>query len=659
VEPIRKRARLLVVDDEADIRGLVVDALRRVGYSADEAEDGLKALDLLSAVRYDIVLTDLKMPGLGGLGLLARVKELYPGTDVIMFTGYATIRTSVEAMRSGAYDYLPKPFDPEDLVRSVQRCMERRSLMQERQRLSEVVSLLELGRTLAGNLDLDALAAEIVEQVARVFGADWVLLLLRQEAADALTLAAEWRAQSAGVEGRLEPTPEFLGRLVSRFPGEIVFGGGAEMLGLEGSEGGGPDSVMGIPLRTADRDIGVLICARCSGGLPKYGTGDGQLFSLFATQAAVSLDNALRYRELRSLDEIGRRLAATLDGDRLGQETLSAVMRLVRPDAAAICIWRPDDRPVRLRVALRPGLSQEVALWWRDRLCDEVWQALGSERDLDFEVHWVETGLSQERFRGLEAGQSQVELRSVLLNRMGGQEVPFGLLAVGSCDRDVFTEEHARAFSTLTSSVSVALSNVATYRELRELNIQTIVALVNTVEARDPYTRGHSEKVGRYAAAIARELGLAGIEVERAQVGGLLHDIGKVGISDAILYKPGQLTDDEHESMKEHPAIGARIVESIERLAPVVPAIYAHQERYDGSGYPEGLRGEEIPFIARIVAVADAFEAMTSERPYKPAMEPPEALRLLVEGAGGWWDPQVVDALVQVVQREAGRDGPA
>jgi len=180
VEPIRKRARLLVVDDEADIRGLVVDALRRVGYSADEAEDGLKALDLLSAVRYDIVLTDLKMPGLGGLGLLARVKELYPGTDVIMFTGYATIRTSVEAMRSGAYDYLPKPFDPEDLVRSVQRCMERRSLMQERQRLSEVVSLLELGRTLAGNLDLDALAAEIVEQVARVFGADWVLLLLRQ-----------------------------------------------------------------------------------------------------------------------------------------------------------------------------------------------------------------------------------------------------------------------------------------------------------------------------------------------------------------------------------------------------------------------------------------------------------------------------------------------
>jgi len=647
-----------VVDDEADIRGLVVDALRTVGYTADEASNGLEALDLLSAVRYDIVLTDLKMPGLDGLGLLARIKELYPDTDVILFTGYATIRTSVQAMRGGAYDYLPKPFDPEDLVRAVQRCMERRSLLQERERLSEVVSLLELGRTLTGNLDPEALAAEIVEQVGRVFGADWVSLFLRREAADALTLAAEWRAKAPNVVGSLQPTPEFLSRLASRLPGEVLFGGGEEVLEADHQDEMRPNSLMGIPLRTADRDIGVLICARRSGGLPRYGVGDGQLLSVFATQAAVSLDNALRYEELRSLDEIGRRLAATLDGERLMEETLSAVMQLVRPDTAAICTWHLDAQVVQLKVALREGMPKELAWQWQGRLCSSTDHIVGHvERGVDLEVRHVVLNSPGMRLWRQGSERGQLELRSVLTNMLGGTDDPFGLLAVGSCDPDAFTEEHARVLSTLASSAAVALNNARAYRELRELNIQTIVALVNTVEARDPYTRGHSERVGRYAAAIAREMGLPADEVERVQVGGLLHDIGKIGISDAILYKPGQLTDDEHESMKEHPAIGAHIVEGIERLAHVVPIIYAHQERYDGSGYPEGLRGEEIPLAARIVAVADAFEAMTAERPYKPAMEPAEALRLLQEGAGTRWDPQVVDALVRVVRRELARNG--
>lgn len=244
-------------------------------------------------------------------------------------------------------------------------------------------------------------------------------------------------------------------------------------------------------------------------------------------------------------------------------------------------------------------------------------------------------------------------LRSVLVYPLEREGELLGLLGVGGRDPGVFTEGHRRLLSTLASSVAVALSNAETYRELRELNIQTIAALVNTVEARDPYTRGHSERVARYAAAIAQKMGLPSAQVEACQVGGLLHDIGKIGIRDAILYKPGQLTDDEHESMEEHPAIGARIVSGVARLAHIVPIIYAHQERYDGSGYPKGLKGDEIPLEARIVAVADAFEAMTAERPYKPAIPPEDALRALQVGAGTRWDPCVVDALVQVMCEEA------
>jgi putative nucleotidyltransferase with HDIG domain len=634
------------VDDEADIRGLVMDALKASGYQADAAQNGEQALELLSAIRYDLVLTDLKMPGLDGLGLLSRIKELYPETDVILFTGYATIRTSVEAMRGGAYDYLPKPFDPEDLVRVVRRCLERRALLQEKERLSEIVGLLELGRALTSNLDLDALAREIVEQAGRTFGADWVSLFLRREASHTLTLSASWHAKAEGVDGTLCPTPSFLERVVGQIGEETLFGGAEEAYLDLGRETAGLHSVMGRGLRAADREIGAIFCARRGNGLPRYTAQDGQLFAVFASQAAVALDNALRYAELRALDALGRRLAASLDVETLVEETLAAAMHLVCPDSAAVWVRHPEPLARRAHVALREGVPADVGEKWLEVLREHT------PGPTEIALRRVQMGPPGIRFHLQASRRGSQALRSVLIYPLEREGELLGLLGVGGRDPEAFTEGHQRVLSTLASSVAVALSNAQTYRELRELNIQTIAALVNTVEARDPYTRGHSERVARYAAAIAQRMGLPAALVEACQVGGLLHDIGKIGIRDAILYKPGQLTDDEHESMEEHPAIGARIVSGVERLAHVVPIIYAHQERYDGSGYPQGLKGEAIPLEARIVAVADAFEAMTAERPYKPAIPVEEALRALQAGAGTRWDPLVVDALVQVVREE-------
>ncbi|MGC8837886.1 MAG: HD domain-containing phosphohydrolase [Anaerolineae bacterium] len=655
MEPVRRRPRLLVVDDEADIRGLVLDALKAAGYQVDAAHDGLQALDLLAAIRYDLVLTDLKMPGLDGLGLLSRIKELYPETDVILFTGYATIRTSVEAMRGGAYDYLPKPFDPEDLVRVVRRCLERRALLQEKERLSEIVGLLDLGRALTSNLDLEALAREIVEQAGRTFGADWTSLFLRREAAHALVLSASWHANAGGVGGTLCPSPLFLERVVGQMGEETLFGGAEEAYLDLGGEAAGPHSVMGRALRAADREIGALFCARRGEGLPRYTVQDGQLFTVFASYAAVALDNALRYAELRALDAFGRRLAAALDAESLVEETLAAAMQLVCPESAAVWVRRPAPLARRVHVVLREEVPAEVGEKWLAAL-----QEHGAEA-MEIALRRVQMGAPGLRFPLQSAGGGGQGLRSALVFPLEREGELLGLLGVGGQDPEVFTESHRRVLSTLTSSVAVALSNAETYHELRELNIQTIAALVNTVEARDPYTRGHSERVGWYAAAIARKLGLPTAQVEACQVGGLLHDIGKIGIRDAILYKPGQLTDDEHESMAEHPAIGARIVSGVARLAHIVPIIHAHQERYDGSGYPRGLKGEEIPLEARIVAVADAFEAMTAARPYKPPIPVEDALRVLQVGAGTRWDPRVVDALVQVVheERESGTSTPA
>lgn len=639
------------MDDEADIRGLVLDALKAAGYQADAAQNGLQALDLLSAIRYDLVLTDLKMPGLDGLGLLSRIKELYPQTDVILFTGYATIRTSVEAMRGGAYDYLPKPFDPQDLVRVVQRCLERRALLQEKERLSEIVGLLNLGRALTSNLDLDTLAGQIVEQAGRVFAADWVSLLLRREAAHVLCLSAAWRAESSAVTGTLYPSPVFLERVMGLVGDETAFGGAEEAYLDVGEERVRPQSIMGQVLRTADREIGALFCARRGDGLPRYAAQDGQLFAVFASQAAVALDNALRYAELKALDAFERRLAAALDVETLVEEALAAAMQIVCPESAAVWVRRPEPLARRVHVALREDVPPEVGERWPGVLREHGLGVAGTA------MRRVQIGPPGVRFHLLSSGGGDQDLRSVLVYPLEREGELLGFLGVGGRDPEAFTEGHRRVLSTLASSVAVALSNAETYRELRELNIQTIAALVNTMEARDPYTRGHSERVARYAAAIAQKMGLPSAQVEACQVGGLLHDIGKIGIRDAILYKPGQLTDDEHESMAEHPAIGARIVGGVARLAHIVPIIYAHQERYDGSGYPQGLKGDEIPLEARIVAVADAFEAMTAERPYKPAIPAEDALRTLQVGAGTRWDPRVVDALVQVM-REEGEDVP-
>jgi putative nucleotidyltransferase with HDIG domain len=165
------------------------------------------------------------------------------------------------------------------------------------------------------------------------------------------------------------------------------------------------------------------------------------------------------------------------------------------------------------------------------------------------------------------------------------------------------------------------------------------------LDARDPYTAGHSERVSALSVAVGRQMGLPDDQLDILRLGALLHDIGKIGISDAVLRKPGALTGDEFEIIKEHPVVGARILRSVPFLAPHLPIVELHHERPDGQGYPHRLRGDEIPMLARIVHVADAFDAITSARAYRPARGSSDALRELWRHAGSQFDAEVVHAL--------------
>ncbi len=188
-------------------------------------------------------------------------------------------------------------------------------------------------------------------------------------------------------------------------------------------------------------------------------------------------------------------------------------------------------------------------------------------------------------------------------------------------------------------------------RQIENLLADAIRALATAIDARDDYTGGHVERVARYAAATGRELGLEGEELRALWVGALLHDVGKIGISDTILRKPAALTEEEYTEMKRHPEVGARVMESSSFLRPGLPAVLHHQERWDGSGYPYGLRGEEISLQGRIVAVVDTYDAIVTSRPYRGAGSSEDALAEIRACVGSQFDPRVVDAFFRASDR--------
>jgi diguanylate cyclase (GGDEF)-like protein/putative nucleotidyltransferase with HDIG domain len=181
-------------------------------------------------------------------------------------------------------------------------------------------------------------------------------------------------------------------------------------------------------------------------------------------------------------------------------------------------------------------------------------------------------------------------------------------------------------------------------------SLSEVYDIASAVEAKDPYTYGHSKKVNIYAVALAESIGLSPDEVSALSAAALLHDIGKVGISDKVLNKKGKLNKEDWEAIKAHPKLGANIISNIPRLAPAINSILYHHERWDGSGYPEGLKAEEIPIEARILAIADSFEAMTSARPYRPALSLEEVVTELREGAGLQFDPKLVEVFIGIVE---------
>lgn len=201
-------------------------------------------------------------------------------------------------------------------------------------------------------------------------------------------------------------------------------------------------------------------------------------------------------------------------------------------------------------------------------------------------------------------------------------------------------------------SLTYAKDITSLYSQLKEHFVSTLAAAVRTIEAKDAYTRGHTERVTQYTLEIAKAVGFSTQELNSLELAGQIHDIGKIGVPDAVLNKPDRLTDEEFEIIRSHIQIGRKIIQPLGFLEEIAPIAFSHHERYDGKGYPDGLAGEEIPLGGRIMAVADAYDAMTSDRPYRKGMSQQKALSILEEGAGTQWDPEIVEVFLNAINNQ-------
>jgi putative nucleotidyltransferase with HDIG domain len=243
-----------------------------------------------------------------------------------------------------------------------------------------------------------------------------------------------------------------------------------------------------------------------------------------------------------------------------------------------------------------------------------------------------------------------LDVRSAMCAPLFNRSTVLGIVYVDSHKVNAFSRRDLALFSALALKVAIAVENARLYDDLRSLFYNTVETLIRTIQAKDQYTAGHSTRVSRYALMIADKLGLSTKEKHELYLAAMLHDIGKIGVPDDLLNRPGQLSKEEMERVQNHVVVGASMIEMLGEMHPIVPLIRHHHECYDGSGYPDGLKGEEIPLISRIIAVADMYDAMTSDRPYRKRRTHQFAVDEILSASGIKIDPRVAEAFLTVLK---------
>jgi HD-GYP domain-containing protein (c-di-GMP phosphodiesterase class II) len=411
-----------------------------------------------------------------------------------------------------------------------------------------------------------------------------------------------------------------------------------------------------IPLKAKGEMVGILsVGEKMSGN--SYTQDDHLTLTTLANQTAVAIENARLYsaeqfrrEELDALYQLTRQLVATDDVGTVLESTTTHVVESLHVSFSWI-LTPKEDGTVAYRAAYPSnpmedhyGVNRPIP-----KAAQRYFQEVLAQGEAQV-VHRDSNDLEEETQKALMLDTITMLCISPL--KVGDEAI--GLLVLGNYQRnltDPFDADKLRLVRNMADQAANALLRADLHEQMEDSFVQTVLALATAAESRDRYTHGHGERMVSLSEETARELGLPEEQVKALHWGANLHDIGKIGIPDEILNKPGPLSQVEWAVMQRHPIIGARIIAPVKKLSNVAPIIRAHHERYDGAGYPYGIKGDDIPLGARIVAVADAYTAMTDERVYRKACSHAEAVAELQHCAGTQFDPEVVEAFLRVLDR--------
>jgi len=410
-------------------------------------------------------------------------------------------------------------------------------------------------------------------------------------------------------------------------------------------------NILCLPIKSGTDVIGVLELINKRNG-KDFVQDDLDISLLFASFLGKTIENSRllkemddRIRELSVITETSTLIGSTLDLAELLHIIMEKLKEILNAEASSI--FQIDEQTKELYFLVATGEkgkeAKEIRVPWGKGIVG--WTAAKGETlnvtdvtkdkrfftGVDKKTKWQTKSILAVplKIKGKTIGVAEV------LNKIGGQP---------------FSKVDEKLLEAIGKQAAVAIDNARLYTDLSEISANSIRALINAVEAKDKYTRGHTERVTEYSVMIAERLNLPVAEVRRIKFSALLHDIGKIGIPDKILLKPGRLTRKEYEIVKEHPERGVKILRPIKQLSTVLDGIKYHHEWLNGSGYPDGLKGKKVPLVARILTIGDAYDAMTSDRPYRKALPKKEAIRRLLKDSSTQFDSALVEVFIKCLE---------
>jgi putative nucleotidyltransferase with HDIG domain len=643
---------VLIVDDEPAIRDMISKYLTKVGFATITASNGVEALELFIEKSPQVVITDIKMPSTDGLQFLKNVRKFNASTPVIFITGFPDMNTVIEAIHYGAYDYIIKPFRMEAVHSKVSQAINAVKLTRENLALTRLASLHDISYKMTNTHEVSKILDETFKFCLNVIKADSGAILLLNRGKMKLEVVRKKGVQPGPDVTLLSDEKEWpLSKWCINSGKSLTVTNGETFPEVtidfpEKTSG----SIVCIPLRTHKEIIGAVSLNRKGEDAP-FTELDRTMMEVISAQAGTAINNARLYTSLsEKVSELS--LISSYSEQFVGLVDLIDVIR---------CLFEtvlknfPIDVIGFLVVKKR---FHDFLYWSRGKLPDK-WVNMVIEDTISEYNKAAKSFIVRKRVKPSfleivpsDGGLFKIPLVFKHTIPLIWEDLNIGALFLGAKSEPENKTEQVKILSSLVNQTRIALTSAMLYSQMKENYIRTIKALAIAVDAKDTYTHGHSENVMNIAEAIAEEMRVDSKTIGVIRDGGLLHDIGKIGIPGYILNKPGPLTREEFDGvMKTHSTLGANIVKEVPFLQDLYSLILHHHEHHDGSGYPDGLKGEEIPLGARILHVADAFEAMTSHRPYRDSLGKKEAVKRLLDNRGKEFDPHVVEAFMRIADK--------